>query len=351
MDRIASAPSSQRLELFRETAVRMGISPGLTEKDFWVCWTLKHLFSIPAFESRILFKGGTTLSKVFGVIRRFSEDIDLAVDYIALGFTGERNPMAEMSNTRRTKLLAEMLESCRRYIATEFINALRDRMAGVLSRDQEWELSVDAADGHVVNLRYPRAVETPTYLRPEVRLELGTHAEFIPNDRYVVRPYAADHFPFAFSDADCSVQAIKIERSFWEKATILHQEHFRQAEHGAPTRYSRHYYDVYMMAKRDDVRRTALSLPDLLRRVVEHKKRFYPRKWARYDLAVPATLALLPSSEWTAFLRRDYEDMQVMLFGEAPSFDEVLEGLRTLEHEVRRMPDTEQDRMPPMSGA
>ncbi len=121
MDRVARLPADQRRELFSETAGKMAILPGLIEKDFWVCWTLKHLFSIPAFESHLLFKGGTTLSKIFGVIRRFSEDIDLAVDWEMLGFVGERSPSTEMSNTKRNKLLEEMREACRKYIATEFL--------------------------------------------------------------------------------------------------------------------------------------------------------------------------------------------------------------------------------------
>jgi hypothetical protein len=341
MDRIASAPAAQRNELFAETAIRMGIAPGLVEKDFWVCWTLRHLFSIPEFAPHILFKGGTTLSKVFGVIQRFSEDIDLAVDYTMLGFTGDRSPMAEMSNTKRTKLLDEMLESCRRYIASDFLTILKGRMTTVLPSADEWDLSVDVADAHIVNFRYPRATETPGYLRAEVRLEMGTHAEFIPNDRYVIRSYAADHFPAAFADAGCPVQAIKIERTFWEKATILHQEHFRRGEHGEPARYSRHYYDTHMIAKREEFLQTALALSSLLRRVVEHKKRFYPRKWARYDLATPATLSLLPSQEWSEFLRRDYENMQIMLFGPAPAFDEILDGLRALERKIRAMPSAD----------
>ncbi|MBT3294521.1 MAG: nucleotidyl transferase AbiEii/AbiGii toxin family protein [Verrucomicrobia bacterium] len=109
MDKVAKVDNQERAILFQETSTRTGIQPGLVEKDFWVCWTLQHLFSIPEFDSRLLFKGGTTLSKIFGVIQRFSEDIDMAVDYVALGFTGDRDPLAPMSNTKRTKLLDEML--------------------------------------------------------------------------------------------------------------------------------------------------------------------------------------------------------------------------------------------------
>ena len=341
MDRVATLPADERAALFRETEARLDIAAGLIEKDFWVCWTLKQLFSIAGLRSRMLFKGGTTLSKILGVIERFSEDIDLAVDYQMLGFTGERNPTAQMSNTKRTKILDEMLVACREYIATGFLSLLRSRTVEILPDRTTWELYVEPEDGHLVNFRYPRMAEAVAYLRPEVRLELGTHADFIPNDRYVVRPYAAEEFPDAFEQPECPVQAIKIERTFWEKATILHQEHFRTAQHAAPARYSRHYYDVYMMGQHPETRRTVLNAPDLLRRVVDHKKIFYPRRWARYDLAMPASLQLSPSDSWVDFLRRDYDGMQVMLFGEAPTFDQILDGLRTLEHEIRGMPETE----------
>jgi hypothetical protein len=338
MDRLAKFETKARGEVFERTGDRIDIHPGLVEKDFWVCWVLKHLFSIPEFESRLLFKGGTTLSKVFGVIRRFSEDIDLAIDYAALGFTGDRDPHHPMSNTKRTKLLDEMLAVCRDYIATDFLSALTSRMAGILPPDTDWNLYVDPDDGHIVNFKYPMATEKVPYVRPEVRLEMGTHAEFIPNDQYTVRPYVADEFPEAFDHPDCSVRAIKIERTFWEKITILHQEHFRTAQHGEPTRYSRHYYDTYMMTQLSKDCRDALQSSDLLHRVVEHKKRFYPRRWARYDLAVPATLQLMPSEDWVDYLRHDYETMQVMMFGESPTFDEIINGLRELEEAIHKMP-------------
>jgi len=338
MDSVAQSSSASRGELFSRVAERMNIFPGLVEKDFWVCWVLKHLYSVPQFDSHILFKGGTTLSKIFDVIRRFSEDIDLAVDYEMLGFTGDRSPHAAMSNTKRTKLLDEMLAVCREYIANEFLSLLKIRLAAVLADNSDWDLSVDTDDGHIVNFRYPSAAEAVPYVRPEVRLELGTHGELIPNDLYTVRPYAAVAFPDVFGDSECRVHAIKIERTFWEKLTILHQEHFRTSAHSVPSRYSRHYYDVYMMAKRSEACQAALQSTDLLQRVVEHKQRFYPRRWARYDLAVPATLQLMPSEDWLDYLHRDYDGMQIMLFGKSPTFTQILDGIQDLEKAIRQMP-------------
>jgi len=337
MDSVARLDSGKRRELFTETAARMRLLPALIEKDFWVCWTLKQLFAIPRFKTHLLFKGGTTLSKIFGVIERFSEDIDLAVDWEMLGFIGERDPQGDLSKAKRNKLLSEMLEACKHYIASEFTDTLRERITAKLPVGMDWTLEVDPADPHTVNFHYPGTTEASDYASPAVRLDLGTHAEFIPNDRYVIKPYAAEHFPGVFEEADCPVWAIQAERTFWEKATILHQEHFRTAEHAAPVRYSRQYYDVFRMAERDDIRKAALSDPDLLARVVRHKMRFFPRAWARYDLAVPDTIELMPSADWTDYLRIDYASMQEMLFGKTPSFDEILAGLRDLEGSIRTM--------------
>ena len=337
MNRIATSDSDLRNELFIRTGAEMNILPGLVEKDFWVCWLLNQLFSIPKIKSHILFKGGTTLSKIFGVITRFSEDIDLAVDYRMLGFDGDRNPKSEMSNTKRAKLLNSMLLACQEYISGEFLSELRDRVIEVLGNSTSWRIEVAPYDRHVINFHYPRISATPSYLRPEVRLELGTHAELIPNGEYTLRPYSAEYFPDKFDEPDCYVQAIKIERTFWEKVTILHQEHFHTAEKAAPVRFSRHYYDTYMIFQDKETREAAFQPPTLLGSVVEHKKRFYPRRWARYDLAVPETLEVMPSDLWGNFLKRDYRNMEIMMFGEIPSFGEILTGLQSLENTIREM--------------
>ena len=198
MDKVARLAAERRRELFSETAAKMDMAAGLIEKDFWVCWILKRLFSIPAFKSHLLFKGGTTLSKIFGVIRRFSEDIDLAVDWEMLGFLGEKSPLADLSITKRNTLLAEMLEACRGYISTDFVETLRERIAEELPNSDSWQLVIDPDDRDVINFIYPTITETVEYVPPAVRLELGTHAEFTPNDRYSIRPYAADHFSHVF---------------------------------------------------------------------------------------------------------------------------------------------------------
>src|SRR6202048_3462010 len=123
----------ERADVFTETATRKGVSEAIVEKDFWVCWVLQQLFTIETLAGRLLFKGGTSLSKVFHAINRFSEDIDLAVDYAALGFVGDHDPRQDnLSKTKRNIILGEMMDACQLYIGTEFIHALDKRCREVL---------------------------------------------------------------------------------------------------------------------------------------------------------------------------------------------------------------------------
>ena len=137
MDSVATLPAKQRFELFEATALQLGLKPPIIEKDFWVCWTLHHIFDIEQLRDALMFKGGTALSKVFRVINRFSEDIDLAVDYAPLGFTGTRDPASTMSRTRRERLLDEMMSACQEYVAGPFLGTLTERFVSLLGRQSK----------------------------------------------------------------------------------------------------------------------------------------------------------------------------------------------------------------------
>jgi len=126
MDQVANLPAKQRAELFQEAGSRRGTGSAVTEKDFWVCWVLKRLFADPAIKEHIVFKGGTTLSKVFGIIERFSEDVDLVLDWRLLGFgEGLENPYQEFgSNTKQDQFNQRFNEKAAQYIAGELLPRL-----------------------------------------------------------------------------------------------------------------------------------------------------------------------------------------------------------------------------------
>jgi hypothetical protein len=323
MDRVARLPAAERSALFSETAAGRGTTPAVIEKDFWVTWVLDGLFRNPELARLLMFKGGTSLSKVYRLIERFSEDIDLILDWRVL--SGE-DPLAARSGSSQDRLNEAINEQARGYIGGALLDRVSMALGGMC------RCAIDSTDPHVINVRYPAAF-SDGYLRPEVRLEIGPLASWLPHEERTIRSYAAEAFPQVFERTECSVRVIKAERTFWEKATILHQEAYRPASAPQPARYSRHYYDVAKMAE-SPVKHAALADLDLLANVVEFKERFYPRGWARYDFAKPGSFRLVPEGHVLAAVRADYQSMANMIFGDIPEFDDIMTILATLQNEI-----------------
>jgi hypothetical protein len=331
MLKVAKLSAQDRSDLFAEAAQQMGIRPSIVEKDFWVCLVLKFLFGEHSLKKQLVFKGGTSLSKVYGLIQRFSEDIDLILDWQLLGFDRAEPLRSLPSKTQQDKFNKEANRLAGVFIAEkltpELDTLLRSTGVGLFAE-------VDSKDPLVVNVRYPAAF-SESYIRPEVRLEIGPLGSWVPSKVHSIKPYAAEILPNLFDDPSCAVLTIVAERTFWEKATILHQEAHRKSV--MPQRHSRHYYDLYKLAL-SPVRKEALSALPLLAEVVQFKQRFYPSQWARYDLAQPGTFRLLPVSDaHRSALELDYEQMQVMLFGDRPQFPSILNGLEELEAEINSL--------------
>jgi hypothetical protein len=324
MKNFARLPMEQRLAYFEQAADLLGIPAVAVEKDFWVVWVLERLFSSDFIGPKILFKGGTSLAKVFGLIDRFSEDIDLILDWNEVV---PEDPMAERSKTKQGRFNKDVLVLSRAYIEQTFLPEVFRLMGDTCSA------AIEDGASDVINIRYPSGFDSG-YLRPEIRLEIGPLAQWIPNARYEVRPYVAEVLSTLFDQPTCQVMTIKAERTFWEKATILHHEANRPEDSSVPTRYSRHYYDLFKMAEQTDLKNAALADMDLLQSVVEFKQKFYPRAWAEYDKAKPGKLKLIPPKRILDAMQKDYAAMQEMIFGPLPAFDAIIDGLRDLELEI-----------------
>ena len=340
MESVARLSSTERRELFSETAARKGMTPAIVEKDFWVCWTLGRLFAHPDLSRLLMFKGGTSLSKVFNLIERFSEDIDLILDWRVV--IGEDDPLAERSHTKQNAMNKTIDAKAVNYIGGELLAMVAQTLDPICSCTVDDDNNKGVGDDghhhhdeHVINVTYPAAF-SDEYLRPDVRLEIGPLAAWMPCDHYRIRPYAAETFPQIFKQADCAVQAIRAERTFWEKATILHQETNRPEGKQQPLRYSRHYYDLAMMASAS-VKVAALGDLDLLSNVVAFKERFYRTGWAQYHQAKPGTFKLIPPDHVMSVVERDYTQMRNMIFGRYPDFGEIMETLRMLEMEINEL--------------
>ena len=341
MDKIAALNRGDRRDLFREVAVRRGNLNGpIVEKDFWVCWTLRHLFSCQDLPASMIFKGGTSLSKVFHAIERFSEDVDLSLSREDLGFVGQRDPSDVKTGKQANRLIKELDESCRQAIHDHLLPALESKFSDILGPPgTEWSLEIDSTDTKTINFFYPRGIELEqlakySYVKPVVRLEMGARSDHWPAGNYEIRPYAADQFPEQFESFNIPVRALAAERTFWDKIVVLHAEHHRPADKPRLVdRLSRHYYDVARLYQ-DSIGAQALTQLELLQHVVDHQLIFFPRKWAKYEEAVPGSLRILPSQQRAQELGRDYRAMRDYFFGEVPEFPDVLATIQELENQV-----------------
>ena len=329
MRKIVQLSDQDRSDLFRNTADKMGLRNAIVEKDFWVCFTLDYLFHRSAWKDAITFKGGTSLSKAYHLINRFSEDIDLILDWRVLGY-GLMEPWEARSNTKQDAFNKEANRRAEVFLAQTFSPAVKDALSEEIGR--EAQITIENRDPQTVIFAYPRIFSNPSTLQV-IRLEIGALAAWTPAKQAVITPYAADYYPQVFEQPSTSVLTVTPERTFWEKATILHQEANRPERLDMPLRYSRHYYDLYRMAQ-SSVKESALSQPDLLQKVVDFKMKFYPRSWAQYPDAKPGTLRLVPPDYRLPALESDYESMKGMLFGAIPSFEAVMDAVRQLENEI-----------------
>lgn len=339
MDAIARLPARDRADLFAATAARRGMTAAIIEKDFWVCWSLRRLFTLDDAPAGLLFKGGTSLSKVYNAIDRFSEDVDLSFDRAGLGFGGENDPLRAPSGKKTRQRLKELSAACQQTIRERFPPQLTAVFAEALRAPAAdgWALEFDPddPDRQTLLFRYPagigqRQISAPAYIRPVVRLEIGARSEHWPAEKAAIAPYAAEVFPDQFREPQARVKVLAAERTFWEKATVLHTWYHAPAEKGFSDRQSRHYYDLVRLYE-NGIGKKALGQTELLLAVAEHKKVFFASAWARYDAAKPGSLRLVPPNTRLTELEQDYRKMQEMIFGEPVPFGHILKVLSEIE--------------------
>ena len=326
-------PHSERNLYIEQAAIRRNVSPVVIEKDFWVCWMLGVLFQ-SKFAGSLVFKGGTSLSKVFGVIERFSEDIDLSVSPAFL-----KLPDAGTSRNQANKWMTRAEAACGVAVQNQIGPAMEAAVTSVLgTASQPWfEFLTDAGTNSPVLLfHYPSLQPTGfDYLKRSVKLEFGSLTDQQPVGWHPIRPWMAEALPEAFRDWQCQVVALEVERTFWEKATILHTEYHRPAEKSTPDRFSRHYADVAALAKHP-IASQAIDRHDIREHVVKWKSQFFGSAWANYEAAKPGTFRIVPPPERLPPLRRDYQAMRDMYLTEPASFDEVLAILTDLEKRINQ---------------
>lgn len=329
---IISASSRDRTDLFLQAANDHGTPLANIEKDFWVCWTLDVLYNRrPAGGPRLLFKGGTSLSKAYALISRFSEDIDITVFRDDLGHQASHAELHALGSNARRRRLDEIRDACRGYVTEE----LRRHIAGELQTDAggQGEVVVDPEDpdGQTLLIRYPTDGERPAYIRPVVRLEAGAKSAVDPHAIVAVRPYVSD--PPGIKLEVPGVTAIDPARTFWDKIVIVHglTNSFRARgelrRNGE--RQSRHYYDLHRLLN-SAVGARALADRELGMDCVEHARAFFNRNASNLDAAAGGRFDLVADPTMRAEIARDYELMASMIFGDVPPFDDVMASVERI---------------------
>jgi len=341
MKSFALEPSEERSVYINQYAATHGIPAYIVEKDFWVCWLLARIFSTPSLGSACVFKGGTSLSKVFGAIERFSEDIDLALSSDSLGWSEEELDDAP-SPTKRRRLVKKLDQACADAVQGRFHHELETSVSAILGKPPEstW-LSYEfnsRTNSPELYFAYPQSVPSGSYIPPVVKVEFGSLTDQRPTGAHRITPMVAALAPEEFKDFQSDVVALEIERTFWEKITILHAEYHRPSEQPLRDRFARHYADVAALWLHPS-REKSLHRLDLLDRVRVHKSRYFESSWANYDTAIPGSLKLLPPENRIPELRRDYTAMEPMFLAkEIPTFDQILETLREAGQHLNQHP-------------
>ena len=319
---------------FDNAALALHLNAVILEKDFWVSWLLGLLFGQPELAPFLVFKGGTSLSKVFSVIDRFSEDIDLCLVPEFVGADAQGFD-ALTSRVKRDAAVMEMQRLCAGKAQRVVLPLLEDSISHALGaapagRWLHYELDVDAKSP-ILYFRYPSTqTQDFDYVRREVKLELGTLTDQQPTGRYALQPLIASAYPALFSDWQCEVVALELQRTFWEKATILHAEYHRPPGSPMPDRYARHYFDMAKLLAHADAPQFLADKAQCAR-VVDWKSRVFARGWARYDLAQHGSFRLVPPKARQVDLARDYATMRPMFMSEPPRFDALIAALADAE--------------------
>tara|TARA_R110002049_G_scaffold15418_1_gene63135 strand:- start:2511 stop:3533 length:1023 start_codon:yes stop_codon:yes gene_type:complete len=335
IDNFANEPSARRVEAFQEAAARLGFSQAIVEKDFWVCWSLGKLFALPTFGDHMIFKGGTSLSKAYDVIYRFSEDVDLSLDRAQLGFTGETDPEnPNLTGGQRKTMLQDLQDAAEKCVNGPLLSELFSIFEAHL--DQSFQLMADPNDAQTLLFTYPSQQVGGAglgYVKPVIRFEFGARGVKLPAEDRVIKPYLLEAIPDIFSNAETVVSVLGIERTFWEKATILHMLAHQPSGKPLADRMSRHYYDMAMLIGQPSKDRAVDDI-GLLELVAHHKSVFFKAAWAHYETAKPGSLRLLPNKEIAQALKQDYAGMREMIIGDAPKWNEILTLIDGFEIEV-----------------
>lgn len=316
----------ERQDIIRRVQAENGMDLQIIEKDWWVTAVLRALFSLP-YAEHISFKGGTNLSKCWGLIQRMSEDIDIAIDREFLGFTGP------LSKTQISDKLRRVACS---FVREKLQYELAERMIkdGISKENFKVHVNItpiSTTDPEIIEVEYSPVFNNNPYIRSKVIIEVSGRSMSEPVVGVNLHSFIDEVYKNApFAEPDVEVRAVVPQRTFLEKLFLLHEEYHKLIENIRTARMSRHLYDICQIMD-TPIAEEAMNDKDLYLSVMEHRRIFIGLRGFDYSTLLPQTLSIVPPADIQELWRQDYRDMQEsMIYGESPSFDQLIEKLKVL---------------------
>ncbi|MCI5756790.1 MAG: nucleotidyl transferase AbiEii/AbiGii toxin family protein [Bacteroidales bacterium] len=326
-------PADRQRQAINNVALKTELPPSSIEKDWWVTQVLKALHTLP-YAEHIAFKGGTSLSKCWNLIARFSEDIDIALSREFLGFGGELSKTQISDKLRRAA--CSFVRGKMQYDVKEALLAQGIRQ-DVFSVDVVIT-PVTTVDPEVITVTYQSLYDVSPYIKNTVKLEISGRSMVDPVEKKFINAAIDAHFPNApFAEEPFEVNAVIPERTFLEKVFLLHEEFHKDVVR--VERMSRHVYDLAMMMDSErKIADRAVNNEELYRTVLEHRRKFIGLKGFNYDELYTDTLCIVPDNEIAERWQEDYKFMgEHMIYGPVPSFEELVEKMTLLNDKIRQL--------------
>lgn len=309
------------------TANHFNFNTNVIEKDWWVTMVLKALFQTSDAEY-FTFKGGTSLSKGWGIIERFSEDIDIAIDKSLWNIAGSTKNQRE-----------KIRKKSRKYIKDQLIPELETNLQSIGAKNYSIEFvhnDNSDKDPTICLIPYKSFCNHNEYVETRIKIEFSCRSLKEPRVEIKIKPYIQDVFPNDFQDFVFNVYAAHPSRTFLEKIFLIHEE--LQKKQTRITRMSRHLYDIAKLMD-TEYAKIALSDPQLYKNIIIHRSIFNAIKGINYATHLPTTINFIPPENVNQLWKIDYEKMvqNAFIYGNTLTYNELIKKLIKLKEQIKHM--------------
>lgn len=330
MNNWLTTPDNTKANAYTQISEKTGMAVAAVEKDWWVVQILATIFEMPVGK-HLVFKGGTSLSKAWNLISRFSEDVDLAIDPKFFGFEGEL----------KKKDITALRKAANQYISNTLYPELIQKMIEKGFTNLNWDIintQESDQDPKIILMYYPNVIESVGYIQPKVQIEIGCRSLREPQKIVEFNALVDEYYPnTSFAMPKIKVPTVVPERTFLEKIFLLHEEFSKPKQAIRIERLSRHLYDIYQLSK-TQIKQKALNDVELYEIIVNHRHNFTRISKVDYNKHQPQTINPIPPTEVIKEWEADYNTMLTeMIYDEAPTFAELIESLKQLKTEINNL--------------